>query len=332
MNRLTFVLAIFGLGLIAALFWPNCYGCGDHRKSRHARAKTELNNIENALIMYRLENRVYPSTEQGLEALVEKPDKEPIPPYWQEGGYLDRLPKDPWNREYVYSGPASNDRIELYSLGRDGLTGGKGENRDIIIKFEAEEFTEEQNAAWAKWARLQDDPAYLSEEEGAKPDQENARKKIQYLRDLVERYRIITRNYPTQSQGLQALSEEYLLSTEFEITKKEWLEDPWGREYLYRNPGVTGEAEVFSLGADGVNGGTEANQDLFSSSSEFSLELPLDIYPAYIASGAIHIAPGERGLFLYCRIDTINHHPEIRTAQASCSRVWQDFVQRGNWK
>ena len=88
------------LGLLAAVVAPKIFG--QPGKARIAKAKTEISGIQSALQMYKLENFNYPSSEQGLMALVEQPNGEPEAPNWQDGGYLDRLPKDPWGKEYLY--------------------------------------------------------------------------------------------------------------------------------------------------------------------------------------------------------------------------------------
>lgn len=117
------------LGILAAVIAPNIFGApGD---ARVAKAKTEISNIETALKMYKLANFNYPSTDQGLQALVEQPTGEPEAPNWQEGGYLPRLPKDPWGREYLYVSPGENGEIDVYTFGRDGQSGGEGEDADI---------------------------------------------------------------------------------------------------------------------------------------------------------------------------------------------------------
>jgi general secretion pathway protein G len=117
------------LGILAAVVAPKIFN--QPGKARMAKAKTEISNIQSALQMYKLENFNYPSTDQGLQALVEQPTGDPEAPNWQEGGYLDRLPKDPWGREYLYVSPGENGDIDIYSLGRDGQSGGEGEDADI---------------------------------------------------------------------------------------------------------------------------------------------------------------------------------------------------------
>jgi len=81
--------------------------------------------------MYRLDNLDYPSTEQGLQALVSKPALAPVPGNWKRGGYLDRLPKDPWGHPFVYLRPGRHGDIDVFSYGADGLAGGESNDADI---------------------------------------------------------------------------------------------------------------------------------------------------------------------------------------------------------
>ncbi len=93
----------------------------------------DIANLETALKLYKLDNGVYPSTEQGLQALVETPETGTAPRNWREGGYLEknRVPKDPWGNEFVYLSPGVNGEFDLSSYGTDGLSGGEGINADI---------------------------------------------------------------------------------------------------------------------------------------------------------------------------------------------------------
>lgn len=100
-------------------------------KNRVAKATNDLRNILSTLQIYKLENANYPSAEQGLLALVEKPLGEPVAVNWQDGGYLDRLPKDPWKRNYLYRNPGVVDPVEIYSFGRDGKLGGCLDDADL---------------------------------------------------------------------------------------------------------------------------------------------------------------------------------------------------------
>jgi general secretion pathway protein G len=122
------VLAI--IALIAGLIVPNVIGRPD--EARVTVAATDVRTISAALKMYRLDNVNYPTTEQGLAALVEKTTKAPLPRSWPQEGYLTELPRDPWDRPYVYKSPGANGGFDLLSLGRDGKPGGEGVDADII--------------------------------------------------------------------------------------------------------------------------------------------------------------------------------------------------------
>mgnify|MGYP002623394913 FL=1 len=87
--------------------------------------------LSSALDLYRLDNYAYPTTEQGLAALVQKPTLAPVPPNWAANGYLDRLPRDPWGREYQYLSPGLHGPFDILSFGADGVAGGTGANADI---------------------------------------------------------------------------------------------------------------------------------------------------------------------------------------------------------
>lgn len=117
------------LGVLAALVVPKIMGRPD--EARIVKVKHDIRAIEAALKLYKLDNYVYPNTDQGLEALVTKPQGEPEPRQWKEGGYLDRLPKDPWGTDYLYLSPGTQGEMDIYSLGADGQTGGSGVNADI---------------------------------------------------------------------------------------------------------------------------------------------------------------------------------------------------------
>ncbi|KAA8984462.1 MULTISPECIES: type II secretion system major pseudopilin GspG [Gammaproteobacteria] len=119
------------LGLLVALVAPNIMGRGD--EARVTAAEAQLRNISSALDLYRLDNSHYPSTEQGLEALVEKPTGSPEPSNWNPEGYMNAIPKDPWGNEYQYVQPGSEGPYDLYSYGADGREGGEGVNADISV-------------------------------------------------------------------------------------------------------------------------------------------------------------------------------------------------------
>jgi len=119
------------LAILAALVVPRIMGRTDDAK--RTAAKVQIRNIEGALQLYKLDNGVYPSTEQGLKALVDKPSVGVIPKKWKLGGYIQKLPEDPWGNQYKYYSPSPNQRgdYEIISLGTDGEAGGEGVNADI---------------------------------------------------------------------------------------------------------------------------------------------------------------------------------------------------------
>lgn len=115
------------LGLLAAFIVPNVIGQGD--KAKVDLAKANMSGIANALDFYKLDNKKYPTTEQGLEALVSKPDGASN---WNSSGYLQKLPEDPWGNQYVYISPGIDGKpFDLYTLGADGAEGGEGFDADL---------------------------------------------------------------------------------------------------------------------------------------------------------------------------------------------------------
>lgn len=117
------------LSILAALIVPKIMDRPD--EARVVAAKSDIRAITSALKLYRLDNGVYPSTEQGLQALVKKPETGEIPRNWKSSGYLDRLPKDPWKNDYQYLNPGLHGDIDVFSLGADGQPGGDGTSADI---------------------------------------------------------------------------------------------------------------------------------------------------------------------------------------------------------
>jgi general secretion pathway protein G len=119
------------LGILAALIVPRIVGRTDD--ARIAAARQDIATIMTALKVYRLDNSRYPTTEQGLRALIEKPEIEPLPSNWKQGGYIERssLPKDPWGKEYQYLSPGLHGEVDVLSFGRDGQSGGEGPDADI---------------------------------------------------------------------------------------------------------------------------------------------------------------------------------------------------------
>jgi general secretion pathway protein G len=117
------------LSILAAIIVPRIMDRPD--QARLVKASQDIRVIDSALKLYKLDNNFYPSTDQGLEALVAKPTTSPEPRNWKEGGYLERLPKDPWGGDYLYLNPGVHGEIDIFSLGADGQTGGEGINSDI---------------------------------------------------------------------------------------------------------------------------------------------------------------------------------------------------------
>lgn len=115
------------IGVLAALIVPNVLERADDARVSAARA--DVNMLMQQLKLYRLDNQRYPTTEQGLQALVAKPTAGPIPPNWKT--YLDKLPNDPWGRPYQYLQPGIKGEVDVMSFGADGQQGGEGRNADI---------------------------------------------------------------------------------------------------------------------------------------------------------------------------------------------------------
>ena len=125
------MVVIVILGILAALIAPRLIGRTEDAKL--VQAKTQIEGLEVALKLYRLDNGVYPSTEQGLQALVQQPETAPVPKKWRKGGYLEkgRLPQDPWGNEYLYLSPGTHGDYDIISYGADGVQGGEDANNDI---------------------------------------------------------------------------------------------------------------------------------------------------------------------------------------------------------
>lgn len=117
------------LGILAALVAPKLMGRTDD--ARIVAAKQDIATIMQGLKLYRLDNQRYPTTEQGLQALVAKPASGPSANGWKIGGYLDKMPKDPWGNPYQYLSPGIRGEIDVFSLGADGQAGGVGNDADI---------------------------------------------------------------------------------------------------------------------------------------------------------------------------------------------------------
>lgn len=120
------------IGLVSAMIIPNVISRPDD--ARVTVARNDIASLSAALKMYRLDNRTYPSTAQGLMALVERPTTSPQPANWHPEGYLDTLPMDPWGNPYVFLMPGETGPFDLISLGADGAPGGEGYDADIALR------------------------------------------------------------------------------------------------------------------------------------------------------------------------------------------------------
>lgn len=123
------MVVIVILGILAALIVPKVMSRPD--EARIIAVKQDVASLAQALKLYKLDNMNYPATDQGLQALVTKPSTPPLPPNWKPGGYVERLPKDPWGRDYLYLNPGQHGEIDIFSRGADGEPGGEGGNADI---------------------------------------------------------------------------------------------------------------------------------------------------------------------------------------------------------
>ena len=135
-NNLGFTLielmvVIIILGILAMWVAPKIMSRPEQAKQ--VKAQLDIQNLETALKLYKLDTGSYPATEQGLQALVEKPETGNVPRGWKDGGYLEkgRVPKDPWHNEFVYLSPGLKGDFDIISYGADGVPGGENENRDI---------------------------------------------------------------------------------------------------------------------------------------------------------------------------------------------------------
>ena len=125
------MVVIVILGILAGLIVPRIMGRPEQAKQLKARMQIE--SISTALKLYKLDNGAYPTTEQGLGALIEQPATGDAPKNWRQGGYLEkgRVPKDPWGNEFIYLSPGIHDDFDLISYGADGSAGGEGKDADI---------------------------------------------------------------------------------------------------------------------------------------------------------------------------------------------------------
>ncbi|MFH2119123.1 MAG: type II secretion system major pseudopilin GspG [Pseudomonadota bacterium] len=125
------MVVIVILGILAGLIVPRIMGRPD--EARRAKARIQIESIETALKLYKLDNGNYPTTEQGLQALVEPPATGSSLKNWRQGGYLEKgkVPKDPWDYDFIYLSPGAHGDFDLASRGADGEPGGEGKNKDV---------------------------------------------------------------------------------------------------------------------------------------------------------------------------------------------------------
>ena len=119
------------LGILAGLIIPRVMGRPE--EARRLKARMNMESLSTALSLYKLDNGSYPTTEQGLQALIEAPSVGQLPRAWRKGGYLDKgkVPKDPWEGDFIYLSPGLNGEFDLMSYGDDGEPGGEGKDADV---------------------------------------------------------------------------------------------------------------------------------------------------------------------------------------------------------
>ena len=122
------MVVIVILGILATLIVPKIMDRPE--QARRLKAKIQIESFETALKLFKLDNGAYPTTEQGLQSLVQKPS-DPNIRNWKEGGYIDGMKKDPWGRDYLYISPGTRGEFDLYTLGADGQPDGEGPDADI---------------------------------------------------------------------------------------------------------------------------------------------------------------------------------------------------------
>jgi general secretion pathway protein G len=125
------MVVVIIIGLLAGIVVPNVMDNLD--KANVQKARADFSSLQTALKLYRIDNFNYPTTEQGLEALVTKSSIAPVPRNFKASGYIDNLNKDPWGNEYQYMSPGEGHEYDIYSLGADGVSGGEGQNADVSV-------------------------------------------------------------------------------------------------------------------------------------------------------------------------------------------------------
>ncbi|WP_323769592.1 type II secretion system major pseudopilin GspG [Antarctobacter sp.] len=128
-SLLELMVVVVILSILALVIVPRVIDRPD--QARAARAQSDIGAIQAAVNLYRLDNFRYPTTDQGLEALVTRPGSEPVPQNWSSGGYMDRVPQDPWGRPYQYLQPGVHGDFDVFTYGADGVPGGTGADADI---------------------------------------------------------------------------------------------------------------------------------------------------------------------------------------------------------
>ncbi len=132
------MVVVIILGILALYIGPKIMG--EPEKAKRVKAKMDIASLETALKMYKLDNGMYPSTDQGLQSLVSVPDSGVIPKNWRKGGYLEKskVPKDPWGNDFIYISPGVHGDFDLISYGLDGVPGGENEDDKDINNWEIE--------------------------------------------------------------------------------------------------------------------------------------------------------------------------------------------------
>lgn len=128
-SLLELMVVVVILSILALVVVPRVIDRPD--QARAARAKADIAAIASAVNLYRLDNFRYPTTEQGLAALVSRPASDPVPENWAENGYMDRLPMDPWGKPYQYLSPGVHEDFDIFTYGANGVAGGTGADADI---------------------------------------------------------------------------------------------------------------------------------------------------------------------------------------------------------
>lgn len=128
-SLLELMVVVVILSILALVIVPRVIDRPD--QARAARAQSDIASIVSAVELYRLDNFRYPTTEQGLQALITRPSTDPLPQNWSEGGYLDRMPMDPWGQPYLYLSPGVRGDFDVFTYGADGVAGGTGADSDV---------------------------------------------------------------------------------------------------------------------------------------------------------------------------------------------------------